>query len=840
MSLLLLLKSGVAAPPVTPTPATIPSAVIEIDFLGNPTATYADIQATQDNALGFWRMNSATTFLDERLLHNGTIIGTPTTTTGPYTYDTDLAMAFDGASDGAYVPSANDLANKGNMTVAGWLKLPSLPGGNSDIVAKRGAWRLVATSTGKLIWTLKDDNSTVSLTSNTTLATGIWYHVVAVYDSTNVLLYINGVLDNSTAYVSGWESSATPIRFAETASSAVPTWQSSQTATGISSTVTVTKPASTASGDLLLAYIHAGTSASPSPTVTAVPTGWTQIAMIANSGGGQYITARLYYKVAGGSEPASYSWSLSTGSTWIGTATRVTGANALMPLANPVYAVATSGTSHVTGAHVPNVNNNMVLAFFSCEQSGTWTESSGTERYDVNTGSNSAAMSSQTQSSAASISVTGTASVGDIGAAMMVTVSGVTGTYLAASMKDWSFSDVARTSDEIARDYASRNSAPGTWTNVSTSVRSFEIAGAARQYELNQMESGTTSLLLKDENRSFDPANTSSTYWPNVIPLRKMRGRTTYQGTLYDLFYTYIERWPPQNAVLGYQEIGITSVDGFDALALAEVSGPLEVGYSGAQINALLDKALWPKTQRALDQGQYVMAGQVLAGTSALGAIQEIADSERGIFFVDQAGVATFHDSAHRGSFTRSTTSQVTFTDSHTATEIFYQDLKPSFDKDKIINEWTVSPDSSVFAAAAQRLSDPTSEARYWRRSASRATRLASNTDALSQAGNLLNETSEPGYRFDTLMVQPLTIAAYQACLTLRISDRVTVKRGTVPQWDGTVITKDCFIEAKRISARPSAPWVFTFELSPVSAGNYYSTIMRDGPVSYWRMDTIT
>ncbi len=834
MSLLLLLRgSGVAPPPPV---SLIPSATVEIAFTGNPTATYSDIQKTQDGTLSFWRMNSATTFLDERLAHNGTILSTPTTTASPYAYDADLALQFDGSADGAYVASAADLTNKGDMTIAGWLRIDTYST-LRDVVAKRGAWLLQANSTGNLVFKLKDDNSAAQVVSNTSLALATWYHVAAVYDSTTISIYINGVLDASVAYTAGWEASTTPIRFAFTPSAAVPTWQSSTTATGISATATGTTPASTASGDLLLAYIHAGTNVAPS--ILTVPAGWTLAGTINTSGGGQYITCRLYYKVAGASEPASHAWGLSTGCTWIVSETRVTGVNTLTPLANPVYTTATSGASHVTGAHVPNVDNNMVLTFFSCEQPGTWTQSSGTERYDVNTGSNSASMSSQTQSTAASLSVTGTASAGDIGAAMWVALAGSTNSFVAASMKDWSFANVARSAAELTRDYAAIGSGTGAWTDVSTSVRSFNIGGTARQYELDQMEAGTTEVVLKDESRSFDPANTSSTYAPNVIPMRRLRMRTTYQGTVFDLAHVYIERWPPRNAIPGYQEIELTAVDGFDGLALSEVSGELAIGYSGAQINALLDKALWPKDARDIEQGQYVMAGQTLSGAKALSSIQEIADSERGIFFIDQSGVATFHDSAHRGSFARSTVSQATFVDTRGGGGIAYQDLLPSFDKDKIINEWTVTPDSGVFGSAAQKQVDAASAAQYWRRSDQRSTRLTSNADALAQAGNLLNETSQPALRFDSITVKPTLAADYAACLGLSISDRVTVIRGTGASWDGAVLTKTCFIEACRITALPGEPWVFTFSLSPVSSGNYRSTIVRDGPVSYWRMDTV-
>lgn len=838
MSLLLLLRSAAAAP-VAPTVATInPVPTIEIDFTGNPTAQYADIQTTQDGGVSFWRMNSASTFLDSRGTNPGTIIGTPTTTASPYSFDTDLALAFDGSSDGAYVTSATDLINKGNMTVAGWLRVDSLPAGTRDVVAKRGAWLLQVTSTGKLVWTLKDDTSTATITTNSTLAVNTWYHVAAAYDSVNISVYINGVLDNSTAYSAGWEASSTPIRFAQTPSAAVPTWQSSTTASGSTATAIGTTPASVAAGDLLLAYVHASFTSTIS--VTSVPAGWTLQSSVTTTRSAAYVAAQVYSKVATASEPASYSWGLSTGGFWLATVTRVTGVNSLTPFANPVYGTAYgAGTSAFsTGAHIPNVDNNMVLAFFSNQSSSTWTQSSGTERYDLNAGGYSASMSSQTQASAASLSVIGTASVADAGVAFMVVLAGSTSSYATVSMKDWSFSGVARSSSEIARDYASRSSGEGTWTNVSSSVRSVSVTGASRQYELSAMEAGTAQVLLRDPARAFDPANASSPYAPNVVPERRIRGRTTYETLTYDLFYDYIERWPTDDIAPGWQEVPINAVDGFDGLALSRVTGTLDAGFSGAQIHTLLDKALWPRSKRSIDAGQYVMAGGTIDG-EALGIIREIADSERGIFFIDQAGVATFHDSAHRGSFSRSTASQATFTDTG-ATGIKYQDFDPSFDKDKIVNQWTVSPDSSTFAATPQTQEDAASMAKYWPRSQSRSTRLASNADALQQAGNLLNETAQPGYRFDTLTVIPTSASAYSTCLGLTISDRVTVVRGGTQKWVGSQISKDCFIEAKHVEATGGNPWVFTFSLSPVSLGNYYATVMRDGPVSYWRMDTLT
>ena len=165
----------------------------------------------------------------------------------------------------------------------------------------------------------------------------------------------------------------------------------------------------------------------------------------------------------------------------------------------------------------------------------------------------------------------------------------------------------------------------------------------------------------------------------------------------------------------------------------------------------------------------------------------------------------------------------------------------PSDDDDKIVNNWQVSPDPSAPGAAVQEVFDHPSMAGNFPLTQTRSTRLASNTDALSQANSLLDETAEVAMRFDSITIVPTTTLGFQECLGLTISDRVTVVR--TPGASGSTVTKDCFIEgigSWSIRPGPAGAWAVSFPLSPVTSGNYYMTIIRDGPVSYWRDDTIT
>jgi hypothetical protein len=75
------------------------------------------------------------------------------------------------------------------------------------------------------------------------------------------------------------------------------------------SPTSITKPSCTSSGDVLIAVFAVDRNSTTTPTITA--SGWTVIESFNNSTTVDQLTA-AYYKVAGGSEPSSYSFTLGT------------------------------------------------------------------------------------------------------------------------------------------------------------------------------------------------------------------------------------------------------------------------------------------------------------------------------------------------------------------------------------------------------------------------------------------------------------------------------------------------------------------------------------------------
>ncbi|MCQ6270816.1 hypothetical protein M8J71_10020 [Pseudarthrobacter sp. R1] len=118
-----------------------------------------------------------------------------------------------------------------------------------------------------------------------------------------------------------------------------------------STTVSLPAPAGRAAGDVLVASF----TADRNPTV-AVPAGWTAIvnALSINSSesGGSRLFA--YYRVVGSSDPANYTWTLSTARKWGGGITAYTGVNNTTPLDSAV-ATAVDTTYQATRITVGSV-----------------------------------------------------------------------------------------------------------------------------------------------------------------------------------------------------------------------------------------------------------------------------------------------------------------------------------------------------------------------------------------------------------------------------------------------------------------------------------------------------
>jgi hypothetical protein len=82
-----------------------------------------------------------------------------------------------------------------------------------------------------------------------------------------------------------------------------------------------------------------------------------------------------------------------------------------------------------------------------------------------------------------------------------------------------------------------------TWTNVTSDVRYMTI-DRGRTGDWASFY-GSASVVLSNLNRTYDPFNTSGTYYGKLLPRRQIRITASYGGTTYPVFRGFVSGWPP-------------------------------------------------------------------------------------------------------------------------------------------------------------------------------------------------------------------------------------------------------------------------------------------------------
>lgn len=73
--------------------------------------------------------------------------------------------------------------------------------------------------------------------------------------------------------------------------------------------------------------------------------------------------------------------------------------------------------------------------------------------------------------------------------------------------------------------------ANGMWVSVMGRTEGATSTRRGRQYELDQVQAGESTLVLRNTDGAFDPDNTAGPYWPQVVPFRAHRRRAQYPPT---------------------------------------------------------------------------------------------------------------------------------------------------------------------------------------------------------------------------------------------------------------------------------------------------------------------
>lgn len=177
--------------------------------------------------------------------------------------------------------------------------------------------------------------------------------------------------------------------------------------------------------------------------------------------------------------------------------------------------------------------------------------------------------------------------------------------------------------------------------DITDKVTSVSVS-RGKNRQLERYNAGQASITLNNEDRTFDPLNTDSVFYGNIIPRRQIRVRTGG----YNQFIGLVEDWNYDYDVSGKSTASITAADGFSLLAQQSLTaGTATAQTTGERVAAVLSmpSVAWPLTQREIDTGLSTVGADVWSSDdNALTYLQKVESSEQGQLFIDRNGYVRF------------------------------------------------------------------------------------------------------------------------------------------------------------------------------------------------------
>jgi Tfp pilus assembly protein PilV len=146
--------------------------------------------------------------------------------------------------------------------------------------------------------------------------------------------------------------------------------------------LTINQPAGTVQNDVMVASIGIR----PDTATVTPPAGWTLLRRMNNDGSisGTNNSLVVYYKVAGASEPANYTWTFSTSTGSAGGILSFSGVDTATPVDVENGQPTPNGPTHTTPSVTTTVSNAMLVASFAYSSAEAWTPPPGmTEAVDI-------------------------------------------------------------------------------------------------------------------------------------------------------------------------------------------------------------------------------------------------------------------------------------------------------------------------------------------------------------------------------------------------------------------------------------------------------------------------
>ena len=373
-----------------------------------------------------------------------------------------------------------------------------------------------------------------------------------------------------------------------------------------------------------------------------------------------------------------------------------------------------------------------------------------------------------------------------------------------------------------------------SWTEVNA-IEGHTKRG--RQFALDRTEAGTATVILPNMDGAYWQGNTGSAYYGKVLPDKPINIRRTYGGVTYDIYTGFINRWQP--VWLGANRVAAMRLECSDFMAMAaqhEINDG--AGYSeelsGERLGNILDEIGWPVSTSDADYwllgvsgnselgettilagsigaGQTTIAASgALSGVNALGHMQDVAETERGLLFINTDGSIAFHDRYHRRINSRD--AAAVFGDGEL--EERYTSFVPVLENRRIYNIVRVTRTGGT----EQEASDTDSRDAHGPRVKRFSLLLTTDGEALTAAQYILSTNKDAHEEVRELPIHPdrNPSTLFPLVLGLDISDRITLK------YSPASFDADFFIEGVRHDFKAGGAWETIWQLSPAETGDFW------------------
>jgi len=302
----------------------------------------------------------------------------------------------------------------------------------------------------------------------------------------------------------------------------------------------------------------------------------------------------------------------------------------------------------------------------------------------------------------------------------------------------------------------------------------------------------------------LNPQNTSSPYYGQLTPLKKLRISAAYSGVTYYLFsgYTtdYIYSYD-QGENVSYVDINASDAFRlFNLAAVTTITGQAAGQDTGTRIDKILDTVDFPVSMRSISVGDTLTQADAGSSRTSLSAIKNCEFSEQGAYYVSPSGNVVFKNRSEVIGSAGDTPIEFNQT-----TGIPYKNVKFAFDDKLIVNQANITR----LGGATQVFIDADSVATYFPHSIT-SSDLVVQTDA--EAANIaaiyVASRSDTTIRIDEMSIDLLD--SNVPTDTLLGMDYFTNVLITNIQPDGSTITKNLQVQGVAWDITPSS-WIGHF-----------------------------